>query len=60
MKTSTTISPIHRIVGYEKAVEMVARAGFDGWDFSLCDMWKYDWQNKSFLPNSLYKYKNHP
>lgn len=51
MKTSTTISPIHRIVGYEKSVEIIARAGFDGWDFSLCDMWKYDWENKQFLPN---------
>ena len=55
MKTSTTISPIHRIVGYEKAVEMIGRAGFDGWDFSLCDMWKYTWEgnyrNKTFFFN---------
>ncbi len=49
MKTSTTISPIHRIVGYEKSVELIARAGFDGWDFSLCDMWKRE--NNIYVAN---------
>lgn len=40
MKTSTEIYAAARIVGYEKAVELVGKAGFDAWDFSLFDMWK--------------------
>lgn len=35
MKVSTEIGSIARHVGYEKAVEMVAKAGFDAWDFSM-------------------------
>ncbi|MBQ8162746.1 MAG: sugar phosphate isomerase/epimerase [Clostridia bacterium] len=45
IKTSTEIGSISKIVGEEKAVEYVARAGFDAWDFSLFEMAKYDWQN---------------
>lgn len=39
MRTSTEINSIARIVGEEKAVELIAKAGFDGWDFSLLNMW---------------------
>ena len=35
MKISTEIGSIAAIVGEEKAVELVARAGFDAWDFSM-------------------------
>ena len=38
MKTSTEIDSIALHVGEEKAVELVAKAGFDGWDFSLFGM----------------------
>lgn len=38
MKTSTEIASAARNVGYEKAVELVAKAGFDAWDLSMFDM----------------------
>lgn len=44
MKTSTEINSIAGAVGMEKAVELVAKAGFDCWDFSLFNMGVYDWQ----------------
>ena len=43
MKTSTEINSIAGAVGMEKAVELVARAGFDFWDFSMFAMGSYDW-----------------
>ena len=43
MKTSTEIYSIVRHVGYEKAVELVAKAGFDAWDLSMFNMLRYDW-----------------
>ncbi len=45
-RTSTEIGSISRIVGEESAVELVARAGFDAWDFSLYNMWGWDKKNK--------------
>lgn len=49
-KISTEINSISRIVGEEKAVEYVAKAGFDAWDFSMFTMGRYDWATKSFVP----------
>ena len=43
MKISTEIESIAKHVGEHKAVEMCAKAGFDGWDFSMFDMCKYLW-----------------
>lgn len=43
MKTSTEINSIAGAVGMEKAVELVAKAGFDCWDFSMFAMGSYDW-----------------
>lgn len=40
MKTSTEIQSIADIVGEEKAVELVAKAGFDAFDFSMFRMVK--------------------
>ncbi len=40
MRTSTEINSIARIVGEEKAVELVAKAGFEAWDFSMTGMMK--------------------
>ncbi len=42
MKTSTEIQSIANHVGEEKAVEMVAKAGFDAWDFSMFSMARYN------------------
>ena len=54
MKISTEICSSGRIIGEEKAVELIAKAGFDGWDFSMFDMCEYDWRKKILLEN------NHP
>lgn len=43
MKTSTAIDYIAQKVGEHKAVELCAKAGFDGWDFSMFDMCRYLW-----------------
>lgn len=43
MKTSTEFNSTANKVGYEKAVELLAKAGFDCWDFSLFHMCRYDW-----------------
>lgn len=40
MRISTEIGSIANHVGEEKAVELVAKAGFDAWDFSMFDMCK--------------------
>lgn len=52
MKISTEIGSAAKIIGEEKAVELVAKAGFDAWDFSMFSMCKYDWSTKSLAPNS--------
>ena len=49
MKTSTEIASIAKHVGEEKAIEYVARAGFDAWDFSMFAMAQYDWQNHKLI-----------
>lgn len=54
MKISTEIASAAKIVGEEKAVELIAKAGFDAWDFSMFDMCRYDWGNRCLLKN------NHP
>ena len=53
MKTSTQIEEASLILGEEKAVEYVAKAGFDGWDFSMFAMCKYDWQSGKLLENNI-------
>ena len=40
MRTSTEIYSIAKHIGEERAVELVAKSGFDGWDFSMFDMCK--------------------
>lgn len=46
MKISTEIGSASRKVGEEKAVELIAKAGFDAWDFSMTSMIRYDWEKK--------------
>ena len=43
MKTSTEIASLSHLVGEEKAIEYIAKAGFDAWDFSMFDMYRIDW-----------------
>ncbi len=50
MKISTEIGSIARIVGEKKAVELVAKAGFDAFDFSMFCMCNYDWSKKTVCP----------
>ena len=54
MKISTEIESASNIIGEEKAIEYIAKAGFDAWDFSMFAMCKYDWGKKALLEN------NHP
>ena len=44
MKTSTETDSIAGRTGWEKALELIADAGFDCWDFSLLKMCSYNWQ----------------
>lgn len=50
MKISTEIDSISKLCSEQKAVEYVAKAGFDAWDFSMFSMCKYSWSQKNCLP----------
>ena len=50
MKISTEIASAAKIIGEEKTIELVAKAGFDAWDFSMFSMCKYDWNTKTISP----------
>lgn len=52
MKISTEIGSAANIVGEERAVELVAKAGFDAWDFSMFKMCRYDWGTRRLMENS--------
>lgn len=54
MKTSIEIGSASRIIGEERAIEEIAKAGFDAWDFSMFDMCRYDWGTRSAVMT------NHP
>ena len=41
ISTQTDVGSL--IVGEEKTVELIAKAGFDAWDFSMFGMAQYDW-----------------
>ncbi len=51
MKISTEIASAAKIIGEEKAIEYVAKAGFDAWDFSMFAMCKYNYSTQSLLEN---------
>lgn len=51
MRISTEIASIRKHVGYEKAIEMCAKAGFDCFDLSMTDMVGYDWANRVAAPS---------
>lgn len=46
MKISTEIGSAANIVGEEKSVAYVAKAGFDAWDFTMVKMCGYDWKTQ--------------
>lgn len=52
MKISTEIGSAANIIGEEKAVELVAKAGFDAFDLTLTSMCKFDWDKKCLIPSS--------
>lgn len=51
---STEIHSAAKLVGEEKAVELIAKAGFDAWDFSMFSMCHYNRAEQRLLEN------NHP
>lgn len=46
LKTSTEIDSLKRHVGFENAIKMYAKAGFDYYDFSMFEMINYDWEKQ--------------
>lgn len=54
MYLSTEIASAAALVGEEKAIELIAKAGFTAWDFSMFSMCRYDYGTNSILEN------NHP
>ena len=51
MKISTEIGSIRKHVGYEKAIELCAKAGFDCYDVTMSDIVGYDWANRVARPS---------
>lgn len=51
MKTSTEIASICKHMSHQKAVESVAKAGFDAYDLSMFEMGKFDWATRSVIEN---------
>ena len=51
MLISTEIHTPSLLIGEEKAVELVAKAGFDAFDFSMFVMGTYDWAKKTVVNN---------
>lgn len=52
MKISTEICSSARHVGEEKAIELLSKAGFDCYDFSMFDMARIDWSNMTIVESS--------
>lgn len=54
MRISTEINSSAKKIGEEKAIEYIAKAGFDAWDFSMFRMIDYNWDTGEMNPG------NHP
>ncbi len=52
MRISTEINSAAQHIGEEKAVELIAKAGFDAFDLSMFEMARYDWDKKCIKPNN--------
>ena len=55
MRTSTEIGSVAQLIGEEKAIELYAKAGFDGWDFSMFApfMCKHHYYTNSWIDGSF-------
>ena len=51
MKISTQIDLCSKLLGEQKAIELIAKAGFDAWDFSMFKMVDYNWQENCLREN---------
>lgn len=51
MKISSEIESAAKLVGEERAIEYMAKAGFDAWDFSMFAMCKYNRASGGLLEN---------
>ncbi len=49
MKISTEINSAAKIVGEERAIECIAQAGFDAWDFSMFSMFQFDRKTQTLV-----------
>lgn len=49
MKASTEIWSSASVVGEEKAIELIAKAGFDAWDLSMFDMARINWESRTII-----------
>ena len=52
MKTSTEIWSSANILGEERAIYELAKAGFDAWDFSMFEMARIDWSTYKIQPST--------
>ena len=51
MKISTEIYSSARHIGEERAIELLAKAGFDCWDFSMFEMVRLNWSTMKIIEN---------
>ena len=51
MRVSTEINSSAKHVGEERAIELLAKAGFDCWDFSMFEMVRLDWSSMTIIEN---------
>jgi len=52
MKISTEIYSAAQHIGEERAIEYIAKAGFDAWDFPTFVMCMYDWDKGTVIQNT--------
>lgn len=52
MLISTEIHSTAKLIGEEKAIECLAKAGFDAWDFSMFNMIRYNWDTKTLMDHT--------
>lgn len=50
MRISTEIGSAAKRIGEERAIQYVAEAGFDCWDFTMVRMCAYDWDLQRIMP----------
>ena len=50
MRISTCFDSVAKTTGEERAIELIAEAGFDCWDFSMFKMAPYDYRERRIIP----------